>query len=380
MQIVANQLLFFSNNLENMMAINLTHAVIHSFTKEANTQVVTDVVKKDDLLDVQLPAVVTLVDGVASLIGKKGNSVTYGQFGDDMRQGPFPSAFENYHRGPTDEEFLTMTHVAVDQLAQQAAEQILSTGGHILVARYESNAIEFVLIAMIKQRGGVTLDANLVPIGIIEVDLSKVNQAARINLNAYNVNIEAVDDLEVDKTYLSFLGQNTETGASAYFVKALGCTKGITSSRATSAVLSGVQEFFQSSQELKPFRHKARDAVIAYMHNALERGGLIRLDDLVHEAGRVLPAETIDQAVGLYEFLNGERIRVPDTFKVNEGTLKRRSRLKEDDTQWAIQFEQGLLGDTPQAKIYFNRDEQTLTINNLRPEFVEKIKTELDSR
>lgn len=250
------------------MPVELQHAVIHSFTKTANTVEVTDVVKKGVLLDNRLAAVIALVDGVAGLLGKQGNSVTYGQFGDDMRQGRFPQAFQSYTDTPNDQAiFLQLSHTATDELAARAKEESLSTGGHILVASYVSNATSHLLVAMIKQRGGVSLDENYIPIEITEIDLSKVYQAARINLSSYAHAMRAAEtseteeESEIDRTYLCFLGQNKNNQASGYFITALGCTKGVASARATRGAIDAINKFF-SSEKLRTHKTRARDAVV----------------------------------------------------------------------------------------------------------------------
>ena len=144
--------------------ITLKTAIIHSFKKTAHTDLVSDVVKKDVVLDTQNPALESLVEGINGLIGKEGNSVVYGQFADDGRQGPFPDRFSAFVDASDDEdEFVALTHLAMDQLVEQAREQTLATGGHILCAQYTSGASDFFLVASIKQRGGIQLDENYVP-------------------------------------------------------------------------------------------------------------------------------------------------------------------------------------------------------------------------
>lgn len=67
----------------------LKHAIIHSFTKEAHTDIIGNVVKKDIVLDTENRALIALAQGINGLIGTTGNSVVYGQFSNDGRQGPF---------------------------------------------------------------------------------------------------------------------------------------------------------------------------------------------------------------------------------------------------------------------------------------------------
>lgn len=111
----------------------LKHAIIHSFTKEAHTDVIGKVVKKEVVLDTENRALIALAQGINGLIGTTGNSVVYGQFSNDERQGPFPAAFDAYTDNlPDSSAFLALSYLVMDQLVEQAAKRVLSTGGHIL--------------------------------------------------------------------------------------------------------------------------------------------------------------------------------------------------------------------------------------------------------
>ena len=58
------------------MAFKLIHAVIHSFEKEKGTLAIDNskTVRKD-LFDSNKPTVISLAEGINSLLGKKGNNV-----------------------------------------------------------------------------------------------------------------------------------------------------------------------------------------------------------------------------------------------------------------------------------------------------------------
>lgn len=377
----------FPTRSDITMALTLNHAVIHSFTKEAHTSEIRAITKKKLVLDIDNPAVFSLVTGVNSLLGKTGNILSYGQFGDDMRQGPFPHAFDGFVRAQvTDPLFLDLSHLAVQELAAEAQKENLATGGHILVAGYESEQKPFFLVAMIKERGGIQLDKDYVPIEINEVDLSKVYQAARISVSRY---LEVValpdevlgpDDIPEDRTYLAFLGQGTHNQASGYFVKALGCTKGVASSRATSNVIKAVNDFF-SSPLLKPHRAKARFAVEGYLQQQLTVKKDALLIDIAHCATSVLVEKQGDHLELLKEFLNSEKVKVPAAFPVHATTLKKSTKIKAESAKgWSTQFDRRLLGNTDRAEVFFDAKNQTLTFTGLDEATVKNLQDELDSR
>ncbi|AVJ20362.1 MULTISPECIES: nucleoid-associated protein [Pseudomonas] len=374
--------------------ITLKTAIIHSFKKIAHTGLVSDVVKKDVVLDTQNPALESLVEGINGLIGKEGNSVVYGQFADDGRQGPFPDRFSTYVDVCDDEaEFIALTHLAMDQLVEQARDQTLATGGHILCAQYTSGASDFFLVASIKQRGGIQLDENYVPKAIQEVDLKTVQQAARINfvkfasvtaaaacVAAGNTVVDAEDAEEADSTYLCFISRGRDSQASDYFISALGCAKGVASGRATKNAIDYVGRFFRNNRELKPFAYKAKEAVVRYLQDRLVDGKSARLDAICHAAIQHVPPDLVDEIAGLKDYLNDEKHRVPEDFTVNAKSLKEKTRIKGEAASWSLQFERGALGKEATSDVYYDEGRKKLTLSNMNQELVDLIEKELKAR
>lgn len=369
------------------MSFVVKNAIIHSITKKQNVTVVEKIVKKTRLLDVQNAAVISLVEGVNGLLGKPGNTLSYGQFGNDMREGQFPSKFGNYlPLEAQDAEFLKISHCALSELADQAAQKSGSTGGHILVSSYESEGKPFFLVAMIKQRGGIVLDDDYVPQEIVEVDLSKVHQAARINISRYLEVMslpsatESDDEVPEDRTYLAFLGVRGDNQAAGYFLLALGCTKGVGSSRATINVVTAVVDFF-SRPELRNHLQDARSAVSTYLYSKLDSGQDAVLSEIAYCVTGVLKSRQEEFIEEFKVYLNSENAKVPAAFPVHGATLRKSTRIKaENKNNWTIQFERRLLGRTPNSTIYFDEKRKSLTFNGIDDATVSEITAELALR
>lgn len=378
-----------------MFALNT--AVIHSFKKLAHTEFVGEVVKKNVILQPDNPALQSLVEGINGLIGKEGNSVVYGQFAADDRQGPFPDRFADFVTGlGEDGQFIDLTHLAMDELVDQASKQVLSTGGHILCAQYTSSGENFFLVASMKERGAIQLDKDYVPTAIQEIDLSKVQQAARINVNRFKEifaaeqaaallmaqekeDVDAAEE-ELDVTYLCFISRGRDSQASDYFIAALGCAKGVASGRATKNAIDQVYKFFRNKNTLKPLAYRAKDAVVRYLQKQLEEGKSARLDAICHVAGQHVPAELVEDIIGLKDYLNHEKNRVPDDFTVNATSLRQKTRIKGEASNWVLQFDRGALGEDPAADVYFDVVKRKLTLSNLSADLVALIDKELKAR
>lgn len=375
----------------------LKHAIIHSFTKEAHTDIIGKVVKKDIVLDTENRALIALAQGINGLIGTTGNSVVYGQFSNDERQGPFPAAFDAYTGNlPDATAFLSLSHLVMDQLVEQAAKRVLSTGGHILCALYESQGSQFFLVASMKQRGGIQLDENYVPKEIQEIDLNKVQQAARINVNDFAYitrqlaqeeaeikdEAEAKEALEerIDTTYLCFVSRGRDSQASDYFIYALGCAKGVASGRATKGAIDAVVAFFQSKPALKGFSYKAKEAVIKYLEKQLEDKKSARLDGVCLAAVKNVPEDLAEHIEDIKYFLNDEKYKVPIEFSVNAKGLKEKTRIKSEAASWSIQFERGALGKEEVADVFYDEESKKLILTNLPDSLIFLIEEEIASR
>lgn len=375
----------------------LKRAVIHSFKKAAHTDVVTEVVKKNVVLKNDNPALIDLAEGINGLIGKTGNSVVYGQFSNDGRQGPFPERFSAYTEELGNEEsFLALTHLVMDQLVEQAARQTLSTGGKIICALYETQGGRFFLVASMKERGGIQLDHDYVPTPVQEIDLSKVQQAARVNVNHYlyvtqqlpreiaeledeDQKREALEEKR-DTTYLCFISRGRDSKASDYFIFALGCAKGVASGRATKNAIDSIVKFFQTKPELKGYGYKAKESVIKYLEQQLANKKPANLDSICHAAKQNVPAVLAEHLVDLKEFLNDENNRVPDEFSVHAKGLKEKTRIRSDSSSWSIQFDRSALGVREVADVYYDKDAKKLVLTNLPDGLIDVIEEELESR
>lgn len=357
--------------------MNIIHSVIHGFNKEQQGPV-TAVVKRPVLLNSNLEAVKALVSGVSILLGKKSNSQAWGRFGNDGRQGPFPEAFSNYIVDLQDaERFMNLSHLVVDQLVEQAGTQALSTGGRILFSLFDDeNGSTVLLVAMIKQKGGLILNDDFVPIGIVEVDLSKLHQAAQIQVDHFiaDQQVAGVDEQDdEDRNYLSFLSPRSNSQASNYFIDALGCVVGITSAKATDQIFVAVDSFFAASIHLAPYRRKAKDKVIEYLQRQLDTNQLATLDDICAAVKQAAPPELDVHFDEIAAFLNGPNHKIPDEFVIHQSAYKKHAKVSLDNDRINIKFPRSDLGVSREAKIAYDKEQRTLTIRELSDDFIQKL-------
>lgn len=384
------------------MAFELKHAVIHSFEKEQHsTEVDPRTIVIKPLFDVSLPTVQSLVSGIHTILGKPGNNVAWGQFVSSGREGKFPAAASDFVSLDSAVAFENLTRVALGELVDQAKQETLATGGHTLFASYIFNSVSFLLIANIKQRNGLRLGDDYVPIESVDIDMSKVQQAARINMARLSEAINPTDEPEstevgndssgapIDKTYLCFVSKGRDSEASAYFINALGCTPGIASSRATNNAIDAVEDFFLEVESLKRYALQAKENVIAYLQKKLEDvsdgtgNGKATLRGVQQAAASAIPAERADliEALdNLAEHLNNEKNQIPEEFSVNSQALNKKIKIKGISHRWSVQFERGALGTTANSAVWYNKAEGKLILSELPEKLIKIIEAELSKR
>lgn len=364
----------------------LAFAIIHSLDK-ARGAATASVRTRDSVLDVQKPVIKALAETLAKLVGKDGSSVYYGQFGTNRREGLFPSHVAPLITDCTEEAFIAMSKVAMNELRDKAAEESFATGGHVCFFVYRVQGSSFLLVAMVKERGGMILSAELEPTEITEIDLSKLHQAARVNLDRYGrylappqeANVTPCEPEDtVEKTYLCFINRKSQSDVAEYFVEALGCEKGVASGRTTKAVVNEIRNYVRSVPEIKEKAAAVRLAVIEYLQ-AQEDGAMVSLERVVAVARHAVGVDLEHHVVGLKDHLNSERIQIPHDFPVSATALRPYTRISGKSSRWQFSFENGALGEQD-SEIIYDPSEKSLKLTLLPQDMVIKVEQALAAR
>lgn len=358
----------------------LKHAVIHSFKKESGANpAVTKMAT--ELLDTENATVIDLATQLAQLLGKSDNTVLYGQFSSGHREGMFPTAVQSLTGNSSSEEvFNELTRVAMKELAATAEKKNFATGGYICFIHFQNAGREFLLVAMVKERGAFSVNEKLVPTAITQIDLSKLHQAARINLSSFAEVATATnseDEESDDKTYLCFIRSGASDVAD-YFQDALGCVPGIGSARATRAVIREVRKYVANRPAIKEYASDARRSVVDYLHSLVD-GTTVHLDNIVDAVRKSLPVSLASEVGALKDHLNSEKVKIPSHFSVHSPTVNAVTRIKAKGDNWQLTFDDLALGERD-APITYDWSTQRLTINKLDKDAVERIESTLRDR
>jgi len=364
---------------------SINKVVIHELIKEQHKGIQPSNIRPS-VLDGRNEAVKKLIMGITSLYGRRNNNAHYGTFRIGEGRGSFPDHFESYAlvMPPTEDVFLALTRIAMESLYSKAELSPLASGGYILFCDYSNQQGRYFLTAMVKQKEGIKLSEALEPEELVQLDLSRLHQAARINFGKLSAYLAADERDRLELSYLSFVSPHTGKTAAGYFITALGCAPGAGSARATETLIQESTKFFKENDTLQPHTREFKINLIAYLQRKKESGESAKLSEIEEIARPFMPADEPGQADDLVDAfitrLNSEELAVPIEFPVSKRALGRYTHIKYKADNWELNFERGALGNDDTADIYYDTALNRIIINQIPTGAIELIKQELDSR
>jgi nucleoid-associated protein len=362
-----------------MADISLGSVIVHKLIKEQHKEFnhAKPFDRRKNVLDRNNEIVIKLVTNIAALYGKKSNSPHYGIFKTDVtKRGPIPGLFDIYSDETSgkldDEKFISLSNEVMTELYREAKDRQASSGGYLLFADYLNNGNRFFIVAMIKQKDGITISQNLEPEELEHLDLSKLNQAARISFKRYSEYKTSSEEEKQELNYLSFVSPSNNQAASGYFIAALGCDKGTASSKATKNAILESYNFFQSHAELKTNAKKFKQDIINYFSECVEKDISAKLSTIENMARNYMTHFEEDVrdtlATQLYEHLNSEEIRIPVEFVISSSSLNKIKNIKYRSNNLSFDFNKNLLGSSSDAEICYNKENGHLTFTRIPAE------------
>lgn len=216
---------------------------------------------------------------------------------------------------------------------------------------------------MIKGAEGLNINSKLEIESIKEIDLSKIHQAARINICDLRAYVKSDDDSdELSRAYLSFVSPQSNKSVSGYFIKALDCLDSVTPTKATKITFTCVDDYLKSKKELKPYRSEAKDAVIDYFELCLAESRPATIAGIDHAMRKVIPATHVELMDGFIDFSNSEKYKLPNEFNIAKPELEKFSKVKVKGERWEIKFDAQILSEEKSNVLCYDTLEKKLTL------------------
>jgi nucleoid-associated protein len=362
--------------------ITVHYAVIHELIKTAGTTTAS-VNHAEILLPSADEIVITLISELDKLYGTKENTAIYGTFSRKKPTNQFAQYTDSFVNNKTESNFFDFSKQGINEIARESNIQS-ATGGYLVFADY-SNSMgqEFLLVAMIKNKNAIRIN-NLKLEGIIQIDLSKIHQAARINLERFKkykqpVSLSSPEDENATSNYLSFVSPRSNHEVSGYFIRGMDCADGVSSTVATSKAFKCAKAYCKSKEALKQLSAKVNDSLVEYLENCLEYEKPATLAGVEHSIRQVVPADKHFLLDDFIEFASNENWQIPVEFNVSKSSLSKYTRIRSRGNNWELNFSKNALGTTHDADLFYDKDTGKLTIR-CSDDLTKQIVEELDSR
>jgi nucleoid-associated protein len=354
--------------------MHLHNVIVHQIHKEQNSNEVAIHFAPHGELDCEDVYVEDLVSAIKKAYDRTG-SISWGAFEDDPDIYPFKSKLiqfvqsdddtKNIKRGE-DSHFIKLSKFIVKALKGKIEDKPFATGGYIVVAYYsddESQTPRF-LIAMVKDKQGVTFDADLRVVEIQQIDLTKLHMAVEVN-------VSKIQSQNEDEDCLGFIKGASSTEVAEYFAKAIGCRDLIKNNDAVRSVFNIVNEVCEEGGFDYDRKKDVVRAVHGMLHDSVNQP--VDLKNVEGFVNALLPKNLQDDFDAL---CNTEGYPVSSTFKPTATILKKQMQCTLKTPRWKMTFDREIFGhiNDQGATIRFNPENSTLTFLNLPEKAINEIK------
>lgn len=258
----------------------------------------------------------TLCTDLLALYNSTVNS--YGTLGQDTTTQMFPVRLNEYTGGTA--AFHVFTTATLSLIKKEMQGSTFANGGYALFLRYQHDANDFMLIAMLKLKPGAGIDeATLSLQPTLNIDLNRLHEAARINLTRLTTTTEP---------YLSFIKGKAKKGdVTEYFRNALACENFTNSSHHTDQLIQAADAFVDARPDLvtpeakrEEKGHMRRRLVDCFYNNAEE----VNLQAL---AVAIMPGSPQDFVDFVRTGPQADQYQINDSFKPHRPTYNKIRRI-----------------------------------------------------
>lgn len=233
--------------------------------------------------------------------------------------------------------------------------QILESG-FLLLAEYKQTGDHFLLAAFLPVKDGVTVSADLSVDRSSQLDISKVQLAARVNLSDYQSGIS-------DSHYVSFIKGRAGRKAGEFFLDFLGCAERVNAKKETEQLVQSVQDMMRDSELPADKASEIRKDVYEYCGEQWSQGEQVRLSDL--------DARLADKgASSIKAFTEQQGLALADEFPADKASLRKLMKFQGQGGGLSVAFEQDMLGE----RVQYDPTTDTLTIVGTPPNLRDQLR------
>ncbi|WP_404402780.1 nucleoid-associated protein YejK [Idiomarina seosinensis] len=279
---------------------------------------------------------------------------------DDGERSQFPDILKQWQQDEL--QFVEFSQQASRLLLQQLQNYKMLEAGFLLITRYQHLSTDYLLVAFLPVKEGVSINPDLAVNKSSQLDISKVQLAARIDLTEWATNRDS-------ERYISFIKGRAGRKVSDFFLDFLGCTERLNSKSQTQTLIEAVNEYGQQA-ELEPQQRQSLNAVAyEYCDQQWKQGEDVRVKDLSEHFAQAQPADK-SFADFSRDYAEQQQAELPEEFPADKSTLRKLVKFQGQGGGVSVGFDHTQLGE----RIDYDAATDTLTIHGTPPNLRDQLR------
>lgn len=279
---------------------------------------------------------------------------------DEGEPGPFPSQLKEWHTGQL--EFVDFSQQAAKLLLEQLQNYNMLEAGFLLVTRYQHLSTDYLLVAFLPVKEGVSINPNLAVDKSSQLDITKVQLAARIDLTEWETNGDS-------ERYISFIKGRAGRKVSDFFLDFLGCTERLNSKSHTQTLIEAVNEYGKEA-ELEPQQRQSLNAVAyEYCDQQWKQGEDVKVKDLSEHFSQAQHADKSFEDFSR-QFTEEKQAELPEEFPADKSSLRKLVKFQGQGGGVSVGFDHTQLGE----RVAYDAATDTLTIHGTPPNLRDQLR------
>lgn len=356
--------------------IEILNAVVHSVKKETNTTIA-EAQYKTGCFSTSDPLLVGFTQELLKAYSEEAN--TWADIKEETHN-IFHQNLIKWFKADTPAEdqieFYQFSKIVVDEIVLKIKGKYKATGGYMLLIHYKLNAINYLLVVMLKLETRFGIDeTELTFFETASFTMKNFHEAVRMNLDTWlaRSNGQGIDDEGTADKFFSFVKKRgNDDDITQYFREALGCDNFAESTANTSALIKALDAFIDTktftSDEVKSFyREQKREVLHTYLASKIKDREPVKLSVVTALISSTNNEE--DENEFLTFIKANEKFKIDETFKPHKGKTKDLERVSGKINGGNVSFPVTSIGES----IIYDKDKRELTIKSIPEDLHQKI-------
>ncbi|WP_417665181.1 nucleoid-associated protein YejK [Pseudidiomarina sp.] len=268
----------------------------------------------------------------------------------------FPNCLQAWRSGS--EEFVAFSQQAAKILHQQLQHYGILEDGFLVIASYTELGQDYLVVAFLPSKDGVSIAPDLSVDRSSQLDISKVQLAATINLTEWKEEPDSA-------TYISFIKGRVGRKVSDFFLDFLGCAEGLNAKKQSQQLVDSLHQYVKEAEMPTEQATALRKSVYDICDNSWQNNEPVRVKDLSEQLHEAVPAER-----SFADFSAAQAQPLPEEIRTDRTTLRKLVKFQGQGGGLSLGFDQELLG----SRVEYDPHTDKLTVHGTPPNLREQLR------